>query len=233
VATRSATAGATRRASPRSGSGGKARASTPAAALPRSRLGLLTRLMLITALFGIGLLGGLSFSIVRAGHDTGRKADCLVILGAHVNPGGVPSLTLAERTDHAARLWKQGRAPYILCSGGLGDHALSEAQVMRRRLRKCGVPASAIVMEDRSHSTAENARYSARLMRRRGWRRALLVTDTWHEFRALRLFRGYGVEAHPAPATKSTLSTRLPDRAFWTLRECAALLRGDGWRVPG
>ncbi len=88
-----------------------------------------------------------------------------------------------------------------------------------------GVPEEACVLEEESHSTAENARYSARILRERGVGRVLLVSDPYHLFRARQNFRLQGIDAIPVPALLTERHRALSSRAYWTMREVLALLR--------
>ncbi|HNB91150.1 MAG TPA: YdcF family protein, partial [Plasticicumulans sp.] len=81
-------------------------------------------------------------------------------------------------------LWQAGRGRWLLCSGGLVAGTRSEAAVMAGCARAAGVPAQCIVEEDCARNTWQNAQFSAALLRRHGWRTALLVTERYHLPRA-------------------------------------------------
>ena len=63
---------------------------------------------------------------------------------------GEPSPQLAARLDHVVELWPQGVAPLVVVTGGNrpGDR-FTEAQASAAYLTERGVPADAIVLEDR------------------------------------------------------------------------------------
>lgn len=108
--------------------------------------------------------------------------------------------------EHAAKLWKEGYAPRICVSGRYGllvqsfaeelqpelretaGHFETEAAYLRDVLTLCGVDETAIVTEDESRSTFENAYYSARLLRDLGCKSMLLVCQAYHARRALMTF---------------------------------------------
>lgn len=157
----------------------------------------------------------------------------MVVLGAAVWPGGRPSPSLRRRLATGARLWRDGQAPLLIVSGGLGRHGPSEAAVMRDLARKLGVPDGRIVTEDQSRSTFANARNVAGLMRARGLRRALLVTDGYHLPRARATFRAFGVEvrgvAVPRPRGRRRewlyqAAREVPASAWYALRLLAVVL---------
>lgn len=90
-----------------------------------------------------------------------RQYDYIIIHGAGLD-GPRPTPLLAGRIDKALELWKkQHQHGKFVVSGGQGaDEVVSEAQAMRDYLLEKGVPADAILMEDKSTTTWENLRYS-------------------------------------------------------------------------
>ncbi len=66
---------------------------------------------------------------------------------------------------------------------------------MRDLARLAGASEDRILIETEASTTFESARRSADIMRRRGWTRAVVVTDAMHIPRALLAFRGVGVRA--------------------------------------
>jgi uncharacterized SAM-binding protein YcdF (DUF218 family) len=142
-------------------------------------------------------------------------ADVIVVFGGVMKAGDAyypyPGLTdAADRAWHAARLFKAGKAPKILLSGGLSSthtDGLTEAELMRLFLLDLGVPDEAIVLETRSRSTRENALYCAAMVRDAGWSSVILVTSALHMPRAWRSFKQAGVEAIPVGTDYQTRST--------------------------
>jgi uncharacterized SAM-binding protein YcdF (DUF218 family) len=128
----------------------------------------------------------------------GAEHDAIVVLGCRVMPSGAASPALARRAVHAAELWREGRAPLLVVTGGVGDHPPSEARAAAEIARRRGVPEHAIVLEEASTSTEENARFARALV---GARRVLLVTDGFHALRASRIFARHFDEVAVAPVT--------------------------------
>ena len=112
----------------------------------------------------------------------------VVVAGAGVRPGGRPSDVLVARTWRGVELWREGFAPRLAVTGGVGDWPPAEAVVARDLALGWGVPASAIVVEPRSDSTEGNA---AELSARLGDVPVLVVTDRYHVFRCERVFGRY------------------------------------------
>jgi uncharacterized SAM-binding protein YcdF (DUF218 family) len=100
------------------------------------------------------------------------KADVLVVLGG----GG------GERTGRAAELFQAGEAAKIIVSGA------DDCEWTERWLETNVVPASAVLLEDRSHTTYENAKFSIPMLRALGAHRIIIVTSWYHSRRALACF---------------------------------------------
>jgi uncharacterized SAM-binding protein YcdF (DUF218 family) len=180
-------------------------------------------------ILGLGVLvlaiAGLALGVDRFGHtDRARAAPVIIVLGARVLDDGSASGSLAARTAHAVALYRRGLAPLILFSGGVGEHAPAEALVARQLALDAGVPPEACLVETDSHSTAQNAEFSARLLFARGVREAIVVSDPYHLYRARQYFRheGLAVMTSPAPLAARDLVWR--QRLYWTLREVGALV---------
>lgn len=123
------------------------------------------------------------------------RADAIVVLGAAVLRPGVPGPAMARRVAHAVRVMKCRQIDYLVVSGGIVGPPPAEAEVMRRLAVVEGVDPARIVVEDRARNTFENAVYTGRIMRDRGWRRVVVVTDAFHMRRALYAFRRIGLVA--------------------------------------
>lgn len=152
--------------------------------------------------------------------DRARPSDVIIVLGTGLFRDGSPGPSLWVRSRHAAHLWQQGYAPTIICSGGQAPtRPRSEAAACREILLRYGVPDEAIVLEDKSYSTEENAIQSQALMQANGWQTALVVTQGYHIFRATQLFEQYKIDAAFSPVPQE----QDRPRHFSLLREVAAL----------
>jgi uncharacterized SAM-binding protein YcdF (DUF218 family) len=103
------------------------------------------------------------------------------------------------RVRRAAALQTSGVVAVLVVTGaGLGGDSGRELALQARRL---GVPAGAIVVEERSTTTRENLVNAEPIVRQRGWRRVALVTSASHMARALRCARRVmpGVEWRAVP----------------------------------
>jgi uncharacterized SAM-binding protein YcdF (DUF218 family) len=141
--------------------------------------------------------------------DGARGApDAIVVLGGAIETefaGVRPASELneaAERITVVAELARRYPSAKILFSGGnrsLLHRDDSEAHIAAALFESFGVPASRLILEDRSRNTAENAALSQRLVRPEPGERWLLVTSAYHMPRSIGAFRkaGFAVEAYP------------------------------------
>jgi len=129
--------------------------------------------------------------------------DVIIVLGSGLRADGRPGDALIRRSLWAARLYEQGAAPALICTGGVGrTQTNSEASACRDLLVSNGVPVSAIHLEEQSHSTEENAIYAKGIMEDNDWQNAIIVTDSFHMFRAHLIFDGKGIIHYTSPVPR-------------------------------
>lgn len=170
------------------------------------------------------------YSVVYGRMRHGLVPTAVVVHGAGLRPDGTVTPLLRGRLDRALTVWRaetaRGNRPLLVPSGGQGsDEVRSEAAAMGEYLGAQGVPAEAVLLEDRSTTTRENIERSAVLLReadRHG--PLLLVTSDYHVLRTASLARRLGVDAQVVGAR--TARYYVPS-AF--LREFVALLVEHRW----
>lgn len=147
---------------------------------------------------------------VGPGEDDSATAEYAIVLGAAVD-GDKPSPVFASRIDHAIDLWRSQRVRQIIFTGGkaAGDK-LSEAEAAREYAGSKGVPAEAIILEDRSQTTMENLVFAQPGMLGIADGPVLVVSDPLHMRRAIQMAGALGYDAQPS----ATPSTRY--HSFWT-----------------
>ena len=152
------------------------------------------------------------------------KVDAIVVLGGTLTPppgdGGEANLSAAaDRLVYAARLYKLGKAPVILVSGGYGgedDSMRAESVHAATLLESWGIPKSAILTETESTNTYENATFTKLMLEQHGLDRVLLVTSAMHMPRALATFRSAGIRVRPAPTDFESTYRHVTGIARWT-----------------
>lgn len=194
---------------------------------PRRRGGPLVRLLrwtLSLALFLLAAWGVTLASIHLWGRrDEARRADAIVVLGA-AQYDGRPSPVLKARLDHAVSLYRDGRAPVLIMTGGVGPgDTVSEAVVGRRYAVKHGVPEDAILTERSGMSTLQSMQNVAAMMRSRGMASAVLVSDPFHMLRLKLLALRVGVRGYTSPTRTSPISKNPEQERMFLLRESFSL----------
>lgn len=142
----------------------------------------------------IGLVARILEAPLAPTGSPAEPRDAIVVLGAPLTPAGELTEVLAERVAAAVALYRAGGAPRVVASGGrTGRAPRAEAAALAEALAAAGV--AEVVVEDRSRTTAENARYCAELLAPLGVRSVWIVTQPFHARRAERLFRRAGLDA--------------------------------------
>jgi len=177
------------------------------------------------------LMGLLERQALPFDSSTAKRFDAIVVLGGGAAGKGTlrPSDELTDlsiqRTICGVNLFARGFAPRILFSGGdatIIGSGPKEALEMKRTAQRLGVPEEAILMEDQSRTTYENALATKRLL---GQASILLVTSARHIPRALGLFRKQGLDVTPSPcgySVKNRPSESWRGRLFALLPEVEA-----------
>ena len=140
----------------------------------------------------------------------------VVVLGAKVKPGGIPSLSLKYRLDVALDYLQKHPSVKAIVTGGQGaDEDRTEASVMAAYLIEHGIDQNRIMLEDQSTSTYENLLYAKELLPKEVTSITIISND-FHLKRAVILAGKVGLQADvlaaPTPKsvnTKSRIRERL------------------------
>jgi uncharacterized SAM-binding protein YcdF (DUF218 family) len=149
------------------------------------------------------------------------KADAIVVLGGATHPQMPPRPWVevneaGDRVLYAAKLFREGKAPRIILSGGRIDWKdggpQSEADDMQQMLVTMGVPATALLLDPASLNTRENAVNVQAILQRTGLKKILLVTSAIHMPRSKLIFKKLGMDVIPAPTDFRTITEKI---SFW------------------
>ncbi len=153
------------------------------------------------------------YARLLAGDWTDGKGDTLIVLGG----GTIDNRTLAHgsywRCIYGDLAWREGGFRNVVVSGE------GVAPLMRDFLVCRGVPPNAILVENSSASTRENALNTKALLAGAPGTKVLLTSD-YHMFRARRVFEKVGLNVIPRPFPDALkTANRLPARweAFLTV----------------
>ena len=155
---------------------------------------------------GAVLFGTVEGLLLFRGQQDNRAlpSDAVIVLGAGVN-GTEPSLILQSRIDAAADYLERHPDVLAVLSGGRGPgEEITEAKAMAQGLTQRGIPASRLILEEASTSTAENFARSRELLERRGvdteTATITVVTSDFHCFRAHLIAQRAGLKVLDIPA---------------------------------
>jgi uncharacterized SAM-binding protein YcdF (DUF218 family) len=143
-------------------------------------------------------------SFSRPYSGTKDRVDAVVVLGggvydlSWVPAPPAPSGTSLERLAAAIEIARSLKVPLVIsgASGEIAGNGPKEAHAMADAAVRLGFPRKAIVIEDRSRNTLENAEAVGKLIT---GRTIVLVTSAFHMKRASGMFRKLGFTVIPAP----------------------------------
>ncbi|MFH1508145.1 MAG: ElyC/SanA/YdcF family protein [Candidatus Omnitrophota bacterium] len=111
-----------------------------------------------------------------------QNSDAIIVLAGGVGESGQPGQGYEERVEYAVQLYKKGFAPVLIFSSGY-MYVFKEPLVMRALAISLGVPGSAILLDDRSASTYDNAGNVVSILRQKGWNKVIMVSAPYHMLR--------------------------------------------------
>lgn len=140
-----------------------------------------TTLFILVILAGVGLAAFFGLGFYLSPQSSLEKTDAIVAIS-----GGETGSRAAE----AIRLYQEGWAPKLIFSGdALDPNSPSNAAAMRSIALSAGVPPAAIVLEEDSADTNQNAAGVAAITKANNYRSIILVTSPYHQRRASVTFR--------------------------------------------
>lgn len=135
-------------------------------------------------------------------------ADAIVVLGGGTEPFQSPRQMVelnsaGDRVIYAGKLWKDGKAPIILASGGaidwMGNRGMTPAEESLEILKLMGIPEEKIILQNQSITTYDESILDVAILEKKGVRSILLVTTAMHMPRARALFERHAISVIPAP----------------------------------
>ncbi len=188
---------------------------------------MLLRFLRWTAVFFLVLVLGWAATVATiylyGRMDRARPSGAIVVLGA-AQYDGKPSPVLRARLDHAIELYHQGIADTLIMTGGTGTgDTVSEAVVSKRYAARAGIPAEAVLVEERGMTSLQSMNEVANLMERHRLQSAVLVSDPFHMLRLRLLALRVGIRARTSPTRSSPISRNPAEERRFILRESLSL----------
>ena len=185
------------------------------------------RVLLVLVAAGVLCFAALFGAVIYGSYDHIQgEPQVMVILGCQVKNDG-PSQLLRDRLDEALTYLADHPDLTVVVSGGQGpDEPSTEARAMADYLMEEGVEEDQILLEDQSHNTVQNFRYTAQLLEDQGYAlentQVLVVSNGFHLTRARMLAERTGFEE---VSTLAAPSSHLPSRLKMYIREPLALAK--------
>ena len=201
----------------------------------------ITLYLLTTSFVATRLLGAVEADIapLDLSENMDDRPAAIVILSAgftHETPGPKPKTVdqmSLERLRMGVKLQRATGLPILVTGGSSRHDPTAVADLMQEVLAQdFGIEPTWI--ETRSHTTNENALYSAEILLSQKIRSVYVVSQAWHLRRALPAFEAAGLAATPAPssfthAARVDINAFLPSakalhRSYYALHEVLGLL---------
>ena len=178
--------------------------------------------MIITSVIATVIIfwaGWMLAVLVWSNLDQARPADSIVVLGA-AQYDGHPSPVLRARLDHAVDLWNRRLARIVVLTGGKGSgDTTTEAAVGRAYVKRRGIPEEAILLESHGRTTRESLLTVSQILKARGMKTAIVVSDPFHMLRLWILSRRLGFVPLTSPTRTSPISPNREARWRYMLSE--------------
>ncbi|MBI3944687.1 MAG: YdcF family protein [Armatimonadetes bacterium] len=157
-------------------------------------------------------------------------ADAVVVLGSWIEPNGAPSRESQERLLRAYELLAAGMAPCLVVTR-LPEPLPSYVPAVRAQMQRIGLR-HPLHETERVRNTHDEAVVAAKLARREGWRRVILVTGATHTRRGGALFEKVGLSVQCAPSDDRAYEVRALQSPFGRLAAYRRWLwESIGWHV--
>lgn len=186
---------------------------------------------LVKVLLGLLLLGALVFAallgaVLHGSYDhIEGEPQVMIVLGCKVEQWG-PSKMLQDRLDKALDYLSDHPSMTVVVSGGQGpDEPDTEAAVMAEYLIKHGISEQNIILEEKSHNTAQNFQRTREILMEQEMdlsQGVLVVSNGFHLTRARMLADRFGLEE---VSTLAAPSSHLASRVKMYIREPLALVK--------
>ncbi len=143
-----------------------------------------------------------------------------IVLGAKVWENGEPSHALLDRVITAVELYRAGRVKKILMSGDNPAENYDEPTAMKATAVKLGVPESDIVLDFAGRRTYDTCYRAKEIFE---VRRAIIVTQEFHQARTIYLCDNLGVDSIGITANRR----KYLGENYWAFREFFS--RASAW----
>jgi len=122
-----------------------------------------------------------------------KASDYIIVFGAGLKPGNMPSDILADRIITAVSLYNAGKGSKILMSGDSVDDNHDEVEVMSAYAENLGVKTEDILKDEKGYDTYSTCWRAKNIF---GINNATLITQEYHMNRALYICNNVGINSY-------------------------------------
>lgn len=159
--------------------------------------------------------------------DDLKKADAIVIFSGDNG----------FRTEVGVDLLKKGYGDYLIVSGGKVYDDVTMAELMKNHAIKLGVDENSIILENKSETTSDNAKFTKKIIEENNFESIILVTSDYHTRRAKAtmekaledvIINGKKVEVIVRPSAEEKFTTR-----WWTSGNSVLIIISEYLKLAG
>ena len=159
--------------------------------------------------------------------DDLKKADAIVIFSGDNG----------FRTEVGVDLLKKGYGDYLIVSGGKVYDDVTMAELMKNHAIKLGVDENSIILEIKSETTSDNAKFTKKIIEENNFESIILETSEYHTRRAKAkmekaledvIINGKKVEVIVRPSAEEKFTTR-----WWTSGNSVLIIISEYLKLVG
>ena len=141
------------------------------------------------------------------------------------------------RTEVGVELLKKGYGDYLILSGGKVYDDVTMAELMKNHAIKLGVDENSIILENKSETTSDNAKFTKKIIEENNFESIILVTSDYHTRRAKAtmekaledvIINGKKVEVFVRPSAEEKFTTR-----WWTSGNSVLIIISEYLKLVG
>lgn len=150
-----------------------------------------------------------------------EKFDAIVVLGAAVWKGNIPSPVFTGRLNKAIDLLDKNLSNRVILTGSNAPFELSEARVGKNYLLQKGVDPKKIYMEETTTSTIEQVHFIKNVViGEKKFNKVLVVSDAFHLPRTIEISKFLSINIKVA---RSNLKVELINNIWYRIKEAVLL----------
>jgi vancomycin permeability regulator SanA len=189
---------------------------------------LIPKVILLSSLYSFGIIA-FAFVKIFITSKTGEeyflkkeeKFDAIVVLGAAVWRGNIPSPIYEGRLNKAIDLINKNFSNRVVVTGSNAPFELSEAKVGKNYLVQKGISPSKIYMEESTTSTIEQMHFiKNEVMGERNFRKVVIVSDAFQLPRVIEIAKFLSVDIK---AARSNLKVAFINNIWYRIKEAVLI----------